>query len=135
MKAENPKSNVIPRSLLCGCLSNAAVEATLLIARAIPISQGFPYSAPKEVFPLSICPNKPTLTLNTLLLPPALPGPPPSMAAMCFNLKGSHNFETFHKNRSGFEFIYTEIIGMSEVSTVKPVLEAPFSCLPWLPQQ
>ena len=34
-KEENPRSSVIPRSLLCGLLSKHAVEATVLSTRAI----------------------------------------------------------------------------------------------------
>jgi hypothetical protein len=46
-KAEKPRSNVMPRSLLWGFLSSAAVLVTLLSVFA------------SEVFPESICPSTP----------------------------------------------------------------------------
>mmetsp|Transcript_42690 Transcript_42690/g.71239 ORF Transcript_42690/g.71239 Transcript_42690/m.71239 type:complete len:370 (+) Transcript_42690:70-1179(+) len=52
VKPENPKSSVIPRSALCGCLSSEAVDSIVLSARA------------RLVFPLSTCPRMPTFTLK-----------------------------------------------------------------------
>ena len=48
-KLENPKSSVIPRSLLCGFLSKQAVELMVLNCLA------------RLVFPLSTCPRSPML--------------------------------------------------------------------------
>lgn len=52
VKELKPRSSVIPRSLDCGFLSKAAVDAVLLSARA------------KDVFPLSTCPSTPTLKFS-----------------------------------------------------------------------
>ena len=49
--AENPKSSVMPLSLLWGFLSKPAVDAIVLSALH------------KEVLPLSMCPNTPILML------------------------------------------------------------------------
>jgi hypothetical protein len=51
VKEEKPRSSVIPRSTLCGCLSSAAVESVVLSARA------------HDVLPLSMWPRMPTFTL------------------------------------------------------------------------
>ncbi len=50
LKAEKARSSVMPRALLCGCLSNAAVLSTCESARI------------SDVLPESACPNTPTLT-------------------------------------------------------------------------
>ena len=55
MKDEKPKSTVIPRLLLSGCLSNAAVLKHVDSART------------RLVFPASTCPSTPTFTLATRL--------------------------------------------------------------------
>ena len=34
MNAEKPRSSVIPRCMLCGCLSSEAVDSSVLMARA-----------------------------------------------------------------------------------------------------
>lgn len=48
-KPENPRSRVIPRSCDCGCLSNAAVDSSVLNART------------SDVLPESTWPNTPML--------------------------------------------------------------------------
>jgi hypothetical protein len=53
LKEEKPRSSVMPRAALCGCLSSAAVDSVVLSARA------------RLVLPLSTCPRMPTLTLST----------------------------------------------------------------------
>lgn len=55
MKAENPRSRVMPRALLCGCLSKAAVDSSVLKART------------SDVFPESTCPNIPTFTFAIIV--------------------------------------------------------------------
>ena len=59
-KHEKPRSSVMPRSRLCGCLSKAAVEAVVLSARA------------SAVLPLSMWPRTPTFTFTRR---PAMPPP------------------------------------------------------------
>ena len=54
MKAEKPRSSVIPRAYDCGFLSNPAVDA--IVDRALH----------REVFPESICPRIPRLMLRIL---------------------------------------------------------------------
>ncbi len=54
VNALKPRSSVMPRSLDCGFLSKAAVEAVLLSARA------------RDVFPLSTWPRTPTLKFRVL---------------------------------------------------------------------
>mmetsp|Transcript_25202 Transcript_25202/g.47626 ORF Transcript_25202/g.47626 Transcript_25202/m.47626 type:complete len:202 (+) Transcript_25202:1201-1806(+) len=52
VNAENPRSRVMPRSALCGCLSRAAVDSWVDRART------------SEVFPESMCPSTPTFTFR-----------------------------------------------------------------------
>ena len=54
MKAEKPRSSVMPRSFDYGFLSIDAVEVTVLSARQ------------SEVFPESMCPKTPTLMFSSL---------------------------------------------------------------------
>ena len=57
MNEEKPRSSVIPRSVLWGCLSSDAVEKCVDNARA------------RLVLPLSMWPKMPTLTFSTRLSP------------------------------------------------------------------
>ena len=73
MKEEKPRSKVIPLARLWGFLSKAAVEATVLrtFAAITALEQVYfsrtihtLWDSPKEVLPLSTCPNIPTFKFN-----------------------------------------------------------------------